>query len=248
MRRVTSLAVVALVLTILVPALQAAAPAPTQTPAAAPATGGPAPTNKTAPEANFSGVALGDAIDYIRDVTNANIHVNWNALEAAGVGKDTVVNLRLHSVPLKTILRLMLNEAGGGTGLTYYVSDGVIEITTQELADKDLITRVYPIDDLIMDFPDPVPPEFNIQATAQTSGKGGGGGGSGQGIFSGNSASNNVQAGTSSKERAEDLIKIIQDSIQPQVWKENGGTATIHFWNGSLIVTAPRSVHEALAG
>jgi uncharacterized membrane protein YgcG len=248
MRRFASLAVVVLVLTILVPALRAAPPAPAATVAPA-ATATPAPTNKATPEANFAGVPLGDAIEYIRDVTNANIHVNWNALEAAGVGKDTVVNIRLHSVPLKTILRLMLNEAGGGTALTYYVSDGVIEITTQELADKDLVTKVYPIDDLIMDFPDPVAPEFNIQSQAQTSGKGGGGGGgSGQGIFSGNNASNTVQPGTSSKDRAEDLIKIIEDSIQPTVWKENGGLATIHFFHGSLIVTAPRSVHEALAG
>jgi hypothetical protein len=28
----------------------------------------------------------------------------------------------------------------------------------------------------------------------------------------------------------------------------NGGTAAIRFFNGSLIVTAPRSVHESLGG
>jgi hypothetical protein len=239
MRRAISLAVVVLVLLLMPMGLRAAAPA---TPA-------PAPANRAAPIANFTGVALGDAIEYIRDITQANMHVNWRALEEVGVGKDTVVNLRLRAVPLKTVLRLMLNEAGGGTALTYYVADGVIEITTQELADKELITKVYPIDDLIMDFPDPVPPEFNIQATAQTSGNGGGGGSSGQGIIgSGNTATNDQQNRTSQKDRAEDLIKIIQDSIQPNVWKENGGLASIHFFKGSLIVTAPRSVHQALAG
>ncbi|HTL29082.1 MAG TPA: hypothetical protein VL282_07675 [Tepidisphaeraceae bacterium] len=243
MRRVASLAVVALVALILSPALLSAAPP------AAPTAPAPA-ANRASPDVNFAGVPLADAIEFIRDVTQANIHVNWRALEEAGVGKDTMVNIRLRSVPLRTVLRLMLNEAGGGTALTYYVSDGVIEITTQELADKELITRVYPIDDLIMDFPDPVPPEFNIQGTAQVSGKGGGGGGSsGQGILSGNTGNtNDTQNHASQKERAEDLIKIIQDSIQPNVWKENGGLATIHFFKGSLIVTAPRSVHQALAG
>ena len=247
MRRAVSLAVVVLVLMLAPVGLHAAAPA-----TATPPTPAPSPANRAAPTANFSGVALGDAIDYIRDVSQANIHVNWRALEEAGVGKDTVVNLRLRSVPLKTVLRLMLNEAGGGTGLTYYVADGVIEITTQELADKELITKVYPIDDLIMDFPDPVPPEFNIQAQAQTSGKGGGGGGSsGQGLLGGggNTGGNQgLENQRSAQARAEDLIKIIQDSIQPNVWKENGGLATIHFFKGSLIVTAPRSVHQALAG
>jgi hypothetical protein len=240
MRRALSFAVVVLVLVLTPIGLRAQAPA---TPAA------PSPANRAAPTANFTGVALGDAIEYIRDVTQANIHVNWRALEEVGVGKDTVVNIRLRNVPLKTVLRLMLNEAGGGTGLTYYVADGVIEITTQELADKDLITKVYPIDDLIMDFPDPVPPEFNIQATAQTSGNGGGGGsGSGQGLIQSGSTGNDTLFKSNRDERAQDLIKIIQDSIQPNVWKENGGMATIHFFKGSLIVTAPRSVHQALAG
>jgi hypothetical protein len=241
MRRFTSFAVVVLVLVLTPVGLHAQAPA-AATPAA------PSPANRAAPTANFTGVALGDAIDYIRDVTQANLHVNWRALEEVGVGKDTVVNLRLRNVPLKTVLRLMLNEAGGGTGLTYYVADGVIEVTTQELADKELITKVYPIDDLIMDFPDPVPPEFNIQSTAQTSGGGGGGGSSGQGLIQSGSTGNDNQARNNAQERAQDLIKIIQDSIQPNVWKENGGMASIHFFKGSLIVTAPRSVHQALAG
>ena len=159
-----------------------------------------------------------------------------------------MVNLRLRSVPLKTVLRLILNEAGGGTALTYYVADGVIEITTRELADKELVTRVYPIDDLLLDFPDPVPPEFNIQSTAQTSGRGGGGGSSGQGIVSSAGNTNDTQNRAGPKDRAEELIQIIIDSIQPEVWKVNGGLASIHFFKGSLIVTAPRSVHQALAG
>ena len=34
--------------------------------------------------------------------------------------------------------------------------------------------------------------------------------------------------------------------IQPDIWHVNGGLAGIRYFNGSLIVTAPRSVHEAL--
>jgi hypothetical protein len=32
------------------------------------------------------------------------------------------------------------------------------------------------------------------------------------------------------------------------VWRQNGGPASIRFFNGTLIVTAPRSVHEAIGG
>jgi len=201
--------------------------------------------NRSLPDLNFSGVALGDAIDFLRDVSGTNIHVDWRALEAAGVGKDTVVNLRLRSVSMRKILTLLLNEAGGGGPLlTFYPSEGVLEITTREVADKQLFTRVYPIEDLIMDVPDFVGPDFNI-SQANTGGRGGGGGGGS--LISGNSSSDNDKQ-TTKLERAQQLIDVITDTIQPDIWYTNGGTAAIRYFNGNLIVTAPRSVHEALGG
>src|SRR5262245_52699377 len=107
MRRTRILSVVALGL-LLFPAIQSKAVDP-----------GRIALNRNLPTLNFSGVALGDAIDFLRDVSNANIHVDWRALEAAGVGKDTVVNMRLRSVSMRKALTLLLNEAGGGSLLTF---------------------------------------------------------------------------------------------------------------------------------
>src|SRR5947209_5890062 len=92
------------------------------------------------PEVKFTNVALKDALDFIRDVTAANIHVNWRAIETAGVSQDTNVNMHLREVPVRKALNLLLSEAGSGT-LTYYIDQGVIEITTKELADKEMFTR-----------------------------------------------------------------------------------------------------------
>ena len=36
------------------------------------------------PELNFQGVTLNDALDFMRDVSGANITVNWKALEGRG--------------------------------------------------------------------------------------------------------------------------------------------------------------------
>jgi len=203
---------------------------------------------RTLPSLNFAGVALNDAIDFLRDVSGANIHVDWRALETAGVGKDTVVNVRLRSVSMRKVLSLLLNEAGGGSLLTYYASEGVIEITTREVADRQMFTRVYPIQDLIMDVPDFVGPDFNI-AQANTGGGRGGGGGGGQSIFGGSGASTSKDEHNMTKEeRAQQLIEVITSTIQPDIWAANGGTAAVRFFNGNLIVTAPRSVHEALGG
>src|SRR2546423_10874366 len=64
------------------------------------------------PELNFSGVALSDAIEFLRDASGANIHVDWKTLEAAGVAKDTQINLRLRGVTLGRVVDLVLKEAG----------------------------------------------------------------------------------------------------------------------------------------
>ncbi|MCS7033504.1 MAG: hypothetical protein NZ561_05855 [Phycisphaerae bacterium] len=194
------------------------------------------------PEVSFSGTALSDAIEYLADASRANIHVNWRALESTGVAKDTPVNLRLRNAPLRKVLALVLTDAAGGSGtLSFYSAEGVIHITTRELADSDLITRIYPVQDLLVEVPDfDNAPDFNLQQSAQVGG--GGGGGS---LFGGGGGGES-EKGTTRAERAQQLIDLIVDTVQPDVWAVNGGPATIRYFNGNLIVRAPRSVHEVL--
>jgi hypothetical protein len=199
--------------------------------------------NVTLPELRFDNVTLGDAIDFLRDVSGTNIHVNWGAMETIGIGRDTTINVRLRSVTLRKVLRTMLTEAGTGNLLTFYIDENVIEITTRELADQQLFTKVYPVEDLLMEVPDfDQPPSFQLNQASS----GGRGGSSGQSIFSGNTNNNN--ATVTRANRAQELIDTIQAIVQPEIWNVAGGPAAIRFWNGSLIVTAPRSVHEALGG
>jgi hypothetical protein len=218
--------------------------------------------DQTLPEVKFTNVALKDAVEFFRDVTGANIHVNWRAMEVAGVAADTNVNMRLREVPFRKALGLLLSEAGAGTALTYYVDSNVIEITTRELADKELFTRVYPVDDLVVDIPDfDQVPDLSLLATStggtggggggRSGGGGGGGSGGGQGLFGGQGLTGNGTGSEKTKskqERGEDLVKLIEELVNPDVWRDNGGPASIRYYNGQLIVTAPRSVHEAIAG
>ena len=199
------------------------------------------------PDINLSNVALSDAIEFLRDASNANMHVNWAALENAGVSKDTPVNLRLRGASLRKVLNLVLTEAAGGADtLSFYSADGVLEITTREIADQDMVTRVYPVQDLLVEVPDfNNAPDFNLQAQ-QSAGRGGGGGGGN--LFGGGGGGGEENDQSSRIERAEQLITLITDTIQPDVWQANGGSSTIRFFQGNLIVRAPRSVHEALGG
>jgi hypothetical protein len=200
--------------------------------------------NTVLPELRFENITIADAIDFLRDVSGANIHVNWKALEEIGIGKDATVNVRLRTVALRKVLNLVLAEAGSGGMLTFYIDDNVIEVTTRALADQQLITRLYPVDDLIMEVPDFIGPDFQINQSSST----GGGGGSGQSLFGGSTSENQQGQAMTRNERAEALIETIKSIVQPDIWNTAGGPAAIRFWNGSLIVTAPRSVHEALGG
>jgi len=208
------------------------------------------------PDVKFNQVTLEDAVDFLRDVSGANIHVNWRALEGLGVTRQTPVSMQLSDVPMRRVLRSLLDECGGPNQLTYYVDEGVIEITSREMADSQLITKVYPVEDLVVEIPNFAGPTFNLQEQSnQVSGGGGGGGGGGSSssLFGGNGSSangtgNGLDQQTTKQQRGESLVDTIKQTVQPSIWRDNGGTASIRYFNGHLIVTAPRSVHEAISG
>ena len=208
-------------------------------------------------ELDVDNVALSKVINFLRDSSGTNIFVNWKALEAANVTRDTPVSLRVNNLSLSKLLRLVLDQSAGNAALVYTVDEGVIEITTQDDADKRLITRVYIVDDLVM----PTnknsiqPVQMGLGATQNAGGSSGGGGGGGaQGIF-GNPGGGGGGGGagaadqTAEIEKAgQDLVKLIMDTIRPTIWKDNGGNASIRYFQGKLIVTAPISVQEAIGG
>jgi hypothetical protein len=203
--------------------------------------------NKRISSIDLQGVALADAIEYFRDVSDLNIHVNWNALASVNVNKDTAVNARLRYIPLRKALAVVLaNAAGDAKALTFYSDDGVLEITTLAEADKQIITRTYFIDDIVMDIPDFKGPTFDLTQNNTSGGSGSGGGSSSQGLISSDSMKEEKTA--TKAERVEKLIALITKTIRPDVWEANGGTATISYFRGYLVIAAPRSVQEAIGG
>ena len=88
---------------------------------------------KRIPEFRLEGTALSDVIDFLRDVTDANIFVNWRALERAGIDRTAPVTLRCRDVSFDKVLRLLLEEVGGGTvRLSYTADQNVISISVAE--------------------------------------------------------------------------------------------------------------------
>lgn len=246
------------------------------------------------PIVKFDGTRLADAIDYLRDTSNANFHVDWRQIETIGISRDTPVTFTARRITLRKALTMVLAQTSNPDELSFYNDGGVIEVTTKAIADNVVITRVYDVTDLL------IPTMSNGTGnggngngfgnsgggginTGMSSSSGGsrsrsggnysGGGSSGSGrSFSGGSGgmggSGNSRSGVGSRNNgtngtngnngsgnnsssnglADDLISIIIDTIEPNVWQVNGGTSMIRYFQGSLIITAPRRIHERIGG
>ncbi len=90
------------------------------------------------PEINFNKVGLNDGIDFLRDVTGANIWVDWRSLNAAGILADAPMDLKVKNIPLQTALRQMLAAVSTPKiKLDFLIEEsGLIVITTAETIKK----------------------------------------------------------------------------------------------------------------
>jgi len=114
------------------------------------------------PEVNFDGVALADVADFLRDVSGANIVIEWGPLAAAGVERNSPVSLRVKNVKFGRALDLALSSAGGGTvPIGYSVDGNIIRISTLEHLDRMTDVRAYDVRDI-------VPAEMAMDELAKT--------------------------------------------------------------------------------
>ena len=52
--------------------------------------------------------------------------------------------------------------------------------------------------------------------------------------------------GQDSKKTGDELVELIKAVVYPTYWTDN--KASIKFYNGNLIITGPRRMHEAIGG
>ncbi len=131
---------------------------PATQPSSSPATGAVAPQaevtraklDKRAAWIQFDNTRFADVIEFLRNASGANILVNWRAIEAAGVGRNTPINARLRDARISHVLDTVLRKAGGETiKLGYMIEDnGVVTITTKDDLAANVMTRVYDVRDL----------------------------------------------------------------------------------------------------
>lgn len=194
--------------------------------------------------------AFEKVINFLRDNHNVNIFVNWKALEAAAVDRNTPVSVNLRAVSFRKALTTILSEVGGGAAnLGYTIDDGVITISTRDDLNsaKYQVVRVFDIRDMLVQPDNNVQvPSFDLNSitrSGSTTGgsgggiSGGGGGGGGGGLFTDAGGAGGQNQTRSREDIIKEITGTITNTIARDSWTENGGTiGSIRELNGQLIV------------
>jgi hypothetical protein len=233
--------------------LPVAAPDPARpTTQQAQAATGPAPTTqpaksaaaRTASRIDFSGTALSTALDFLRDASAADMHVNWRSLEAVGVTKDTPISVKASKITVSHALDLVLTQVNGSKNKmdsVYWVidEDGLVTVATGAAINTKLRTEVIDVADLLVTVPTFVGPRINMAAANQagTTGSGASGSQGGQSVFGATTNNQQQESSADAKKRLqESLIKIVKDSIGQDMW-EPDGKGSVSFFGTKLVIS-----------
>ena len=191
-----------------------------------------------------------DVVAFIGKVSNLPIDADWESLAAVGVEKDTPVTIKLPTVSVETALNKILGKVSKDqfAKAGWSVSDGVITVASEEVIRKNRALVIYNIQDLLFEIPNYTEvPQIDLTSVLQQ-----GQGGSGQSPFQGqgNTQQNTPdQIAQRRRERIRQIIDIIQQNVDFEGWKDNGGeTGALQELNGSLIITNTPKNHREIVG
>ncbi len=216
--------------------------------------------NQRVPEITFEDLSLEQVMSWLADFTHMNVNVRWQILADAGVDRDKPISIHARNLRLSQVLWLIMSEAAGTElKLAYRASGNLLVLSTAEDLDKEMVTKIYDVADLIINLPRATRQgAFNVtQGLGQSgqggSGGGGGGGGAGGGMFGQGQGQQQQQQGRGdttggTTQQIEQLVELIRQTVEPDTWRENGGAGSITAFQKSIVVRNTLLVHQRLGG
>ncbi len=209
----------------------------------------------------FKDNSLEEVVRFITELTGAEIEPMWiDDTNPQGLDKEKrITNLKANGITALRLLERVLEKAsddGSSKTNTWQMTEGgAMQIGPKSRLNVDKRLEIYDIADLLLEVPYyGNAPKFDLQSVL-SSGQGGGGG---QSPFqeSQNSQQQNGRTTIGNAtlrtpaERADDLVKIIQDYVENGEWQDQGGTggSIKYYAPGSLIVNAADYMHRQLNG
>ena len=96
-------------------------------------------------EWKLTDVQLTDFAAFLGEHLDANVLIDCTALEDFGISTDTPVTFNITGISRRSALNLLLRDLE----LTWMVRDGALWISTIEEQESELITKTYPVGDLV---------------------------------------------------------------------------------------------------
>jgi len=90
-------------------------------------------------DAEFDDTALKKIVEFLAHRLSVPIQMDPQVLEDAGLSGDELITLKLKGTTARSVLSLLLQPPN----LNFYVSDGTIQITTEELYEEHLSTLIF---------------------------------------------------------------------------------------------------------
>jgi hypothetical protein len=210
------------------------------------------------PAAVFEDMPLAQVLQWFAEIAKINVHVEWRDLEDNAIVRDRPITLAFHNLPRWRVLRAALETASGEARLGYEVRDGVLLIATRDLLDRDMITRLYPVRDLLYTT------IAHLQQRQAAATPGAPGGTSAADLAKATDAGYReelarrsmlaTQPAAAAREVEEtllpnaeaELLDVLRQSVEPDAWRENGGSGSAQIYNGVLVVRQCRTAHRGV--
>ena len=126
----------------------------------------------------FAKLSLAGVVENLKEITKLEIQLDLKAISDIGINPETPITYSSQGTTIQTALKLILRPLN----LTWIIEDDVLIITSTEVAESHLVTKVYAVHDLVA--PKPSYPYGGASASDETNnlnmgGRGGMGGGMG---------------------------------------------------------------------
>jgi hypothetical protein len=97
---------------------------------------------------DFDKTPFKDVMNYLSEKTGINIFPDNGSLKDAGVEYDSPVTFKAKGMSLRTVLKKVL----GDLGLTYVIMEANIQVITPDRTKDYMVSRAYPVQDLVAPF------------------------------------------------------------------------------------------------
>lgn len=178
-------------------------------------------------DVDFTDTPFDEVVTYLREFSGINFFVDPAAYEKGG--KDSMkVSLKVKGVRLASVFKLILRQ----WDLAAQIRNGIVEITTKEKVNYNVVVRMYDIRDLALKINNFPGPRLELLPGA--------GAGGGPGVTF------TLEEPSESKVPPDFLQELIRETCSKESWDNNPNAQMSMTPNGQLLVAQTKAVHAEI--